>query len=299
MKILITGADSFVGSYLVPQLIAGSHELFLIGGNNARLTKNYPEQIIVSYINLTQEKLESDILSFQPEIVIHLAAYSTPNDNFSDYEKLIDANILFLGKLLTSLFKVPPKLFVNTGSSFEYFKGNKVLDPAYLYTATKTASRFILKYYTEAYEFKYCTVCPYSIYGGVDSRKKVLDYIRESLNASTPQDLSPGKQVMDFIHVEDLVNLYCAIISHPDVVENEMTFHAGSGKGYTLRELSALIENISGLKANINWGALPYRKRDVMHAVADIRLQQKLFNWKPLYNLEEGLKAYLKLNKVI
>jgi nucleoside-diphosphate-sugar epimerase len=296
MKILVTGADSFVGSYLIPQLLSNSHELFLIGADVILLNKKY-NSMAISYVDLEQEKLSNSIKEFNPEAVIHLAAFSTPNDEISDFLKLIEANIIFLGKVLEALKPISLKLFVNTGSFAEYFQGNDELDPAYLYTATKNAARYIVKYYAASYDFKFCTVCPYSLYGGVDTRKKIMDFLFESLDAQQPTDTTSGKQILDFIHVDDLVSLYLGIINNIQLIENNTTFHAGTGEGHTLKDVVRYMEKYTGEKANVNWGGRNYRKRDVMYAVADTTLQAKTFNWKAKIKLEDGVKSYIKANK--
>ncbi|RKX63741.1 MAG: epimerase, partial [Thermodesulfobacteriota bacterium] len=49
------------------------------------------------------------------------------------------------------------------------------------------------------------------------------------------------------------------------------------------------IEKIAGKKANIKWGAIPYRKNEIFDSKADISLAKKLLSWQPETSLEEGL----------
>ena len=113
------------------------------------------------------------IIEFKPEIVIHLASYLSASDQFVDILKLIDANLLFLSKLLNAVSEIHLDLFINTGSFSEYRNGDEELIPAYFYAATKTASRSIVDYYSNNYGFKQTTIIPYTIYGGNDSQKKL------------------------------------------------------------------------------------------------------------------------------
>lgn len=297
MKILVTGADSFVGSYLIPQLIEKHYQLLLIGGNSNALKKKYNHVIVISHLEISQEYLRNQIVEFKPDVVVHLAAYSTPTDEYSDLNKLFEANILFLGKILDALKNTPTKLFINTGSFAEYFEGGDLLDPAYLYTATKNAARFIIQYYASAYNYKYCTVCPYSLYGGIDTRKKVMDYLYESLNAKSPVDTTSGEQVLDFIHINDLVDLYLSIIDNIEQVPDKTTFHAGTGIGHTIKDVINYMEQATGKTANINWGGRDYRRRDIMYSIADNSFQKKLFGWNPKIKFEKGIKMYLEANK--
>jgi nucleoside-diphosphate-sugar epimerase len=295
MNIIITGADGFIGVHLINQLRRREHKLLLIGGDKILLEKKFGDiAYCLSYKETNQIELQKSFLDFQPEIVIHLAAYSTESDNYLDMEELVNANLLFTCKILDALKNASIKYFIFTGSSTEYFMGDGILNPAYLYSATKSASRPIIKYYANTYNFKHIIVCPYNVYGDIDSRINIIDIIYKSLGSEKPIDTTKGEQELDFIHILDIVGFYIKCIDNINSIPNETCFQAGTGKGYTLKELAILMEKESGEKANINWGGLDYRKRDVMKSVADISLQKKILNWRPGISLEKGLNLYFK-----
>jgi nucleoside-diphosphate-sugar epimerase len=56
---------------------------------------------------------------------------------------------------------------------------------------------------------------------------------------------------------------------------------------------------ITGKKANIIWGAIPFRKRDIMISVADITTAKINLDWEPRFNLHEGLSQMLKIDRII
>jgi nucleoside-diphosphate-sugar epimerase len=293
MNIIITGADGFIGVHLINQLRKTGHKLFLIGGDLISLGKMFGDfASCLSYKDTNQDKLQEAFLDFQPEIVVHLAAYSTESDNYLDMEELVNANLLFTCRILDALKNTNIKCFIFTGSSTEYYKGDGVLDPAYLYSATKSALRPIVKYYASTYNYKYIILCPYNVYGGINSRINIIDIIYDSLGSDNSIDTTRGDQILDFIHILDIVDFYIECINNVDGIPNGTCFQGGTGKGHTLKELTILMEKISGKEANINWGGLDYRKRDVMNSVADISLQKKILNWEPSISLEEGLKLY-------
>ncbi|MCD4698872.1 MAG: NAD(P)-dependent oxidoreductase [Bacteroidales bacterium] len=298
MKILVTGATGFVGKNLLPKLIKEGHEIFEITIEpelSKQLYNNSTYQFYFQYENL--EELRKAVESFKPEVVIHLASYLTASDETSDMRKLLDANIYFLCIILDVLKQSGAKWFINTGSFAEYYKGDGQLDPAYLYTATKSASRVFVDYYSKAYDFNYITVAPYTIYGGKDTQKKIIDIIYDSLNSETPLDLTPGNQVLDFIHLDDVTDFYLLLVHNLEKINNKTNFQLGTGIGHTLQDLVKIIEIQTGKKANINWGGKQYRLRDVMYAVANISLQHHLFGWKPAIPLERGVKMFLKVKE--
>jgi nucleoside-diphosphate-sugar epimerase len=294
MRILVTGADGFVGTYLIPRLHEHKHKLFLIGRDLIRMKKAYDfNPICLTFIDLQKNELTKNITEFSPEVVIHLAAYSTASDSYEDMERLFTANILFLGKILDSLKSSNLRCFIYTGSCTEYYKGDGVLNSTYLYSATKTAGRSILDYYSDIYNFKSIIVTPFTVYGGGTGKKKIIDILYDSLDSNYTVDTTFGDQVLDFIHVFDLVELFCKIVDKIDIIPDKTNFHAGTGIGTSLRQLAALLEKISNKKANVNWGGIPYRKKDTMYAVADIRKQKELLNWQHCIDLKKGVKMYI------
>ena len=292
MKILITGSTGFVGRHLVPKLTK-QHQVTELTINLEESNELFGDNTQKILITNNQINLVERIKQTNPEIVIHLASFLTSEDDYNTMQKLIDTNILFLCRLLDTLKDIKIKLFVNTGTFAEYFQGDGILQPAYLYSATKTAARFFVDYYSNAYSFNYITIAPYTIYGGKDTKKKVIDIIYESLNSEKPMKLSPGNQVLDFIHIEDVTDFYVSIVENYLQIPNKQVFQLGTGKGISLKELASVLEHKTGKTANIRWGAKSYRKTDVMYAVADITPQFNLLNWQPQIMLEEGIKKII------
>jgi nucleoside-diphosphate-sugar epimerase len=290
MKIMITGSTGFVGKHLVSRLILNGHDVLeitrsltksleLFGNNTSKLLVNDPN-------------FEKSISEFKPEVVIHLASYLTSSDKWQDVEKLVNTNILFMSKILNSVSKVGLKLFVNTGTFAEYYNGDDVFQPAYFYASTKTASRAFVDYYAFTYKFKQATVVPYTIYGGKDTQKKIIDIIFDSTQNSSPIDLSPGEQVLDFIHIDDVTDFYLLLVNNTSKLPNKSNFKLGTGVGHTIKQLANLIEKFTNKKANVNWGGKKYRNSDVMYAVANLKNINRLFNWEPKLCLKEGIKKY-------
>jgi nucleoside-diphosphate-sugar epimerase len=287
-KILITGSTGFVGSHLLPKFLNGGYQILEITRNISKSTELFGDKTFKIEIN--DPLFKDRIIEFKPEIVIHLASYLTASDQWKDIQKLIDTNLLFLSKVLNAVSETDLKLFINTGSFSEYYHGNKLLEPAYFYAATKTASRSLIDYFSNTYNFKQASVIPYTIYGGNDSQKKIIDLLFDSTNNITPFDLSPGEQVLDFIHVDDVTDFYLLLVENVAKIDNKSVFKLGTGKGYTLKQVAQLIEEVTCKKTNINWGGREYRKTDIMFAVADIETEKIKFNWSPKISLIDGIQ---------
>ncbi len=287
MKILITGATGFVGRHLIPCLSEMNNlsNMLLVVRDSDKAKKLFPFEKC-DYCEITDI---DQIHSFNPHIVIHLAAKLTSRDDSEIIDDLIDSNIKYGVKLLDALKECRKlKLFFNFGSFAEYRYGPEKISNAYLYSATKTAFKALLDYYSNLYGYKYIHIVPYSIYGGKSSQKKIMDYIEDSLNSPEAIKMSGGEQRLDFIHISDIISFIKYLLEHPNVVQTFSSgeiLHLGTGTATSIKELSKIIERKHDKKCNIQWGAIPYRKQDIMFASAPIGKLLKC-GWKSEVRLE-------------
>ncbi|WP_455669286.1 NAD-dependent epimerase/dehydratase family protein [Phocaeicola sp.] len=294
MRLLITGSTGFIGQNLMPVLLSEFDNLEILTLNRsvekARQMFSSADYPFVSHAGAGDWGC---VRTFNPEVVFHLAALNTVANSGDVIDDLISSNITYGVHLLNVLSQCPAlRLFVNTGSFAEYRLGTKQFNSAYLYSATKTAFRSFLDYYSDLKGFKYITAVLYTVYGGKPTIKRLMDYVIESLQTTRSVDMTAGEQVLDFIHVSDVVSFYVHILQHLDAylsLDNKEEFHIGTGRGTTVRELAAIVEQVFGKKCNINWGGRPYRERDTMYAVAPIASNLIFTGWKSTIQLLDGV----------
>jgi nucleoside-diphosphate-sugar epimerase len=295
MKILITGATGFVGRHLVPELLEKGHTCALLGRNMDRLASSYGRNVTLMEYRADSFEYVKAVRDFGPQAAIHLAGYLTSGDDRESVEKLLDANITFSSRLCGALEQTDISLIINTGSFSEYRHGDGSLDPAYFYSATKTAARHLVEYFGGKNGWRVVHVIPYSIYGPGGTGKKVMDYLIDATLFEKHADMTDGKQVLDFIYIDDLVEFYCMLLENRHAIESDVSeYHIGTGKGTSIRELAEIIQNVSGKTANVAWGKRSYRPRDVFHAIAPIGNATKDFGWSPKVDLKEGVKRVME-----
>lgn len=284
-KILITGATGFVGQSLCKQLANnGDYELFCVVRNTEKAKNILPGS--VNYLDIDVAQFSSiDI-----DTVIHLASYLTSKDDEDSIEKVLDANIIYGTRILNALRRNRSLKFINLGSFAEYRNGAEKPDCAYFYTAAKQAFRPLLDFFAKKGQWDYIHLVPYTIYGGVNNQKKLIDFVRESLDSEEPIKMSPGYQVSDFIHIDDVISCIRYFIDNPQKWAGKKgeVYHLGTGRGTSIRELAKQFELKTGKKCNIEWGAYPYRERDVMYAVAPIGKLLDL-GWRAQIRLEDSI----------
>ena len=295
-RLIITGVTGFIGRLLVPEIIKQFPKIRIltINKHSGKAVRLFPFEQCEHIENLQIELIQR----FNPEIAIHLATLNGVENCYSCIKPMIETNITFGTELLNILGDCPDfKLFVNTGSFSEYASGTEQICDAYLYAATKSAFRVLLAYYSRLKGFKYITATPYSVYGGRPTVKRLMDYLVDSLNAENPVAMTGGEQVLDFIHIIDVVSFFITLLNHPtpfDSIQNGEEYYLGTGTGTSIRQLATMIEDISGEKCNIQWGGRPYRAQDIMYAVAPTFDNQGVIDWKANISLREGLASFIQ-----
>jgi CDP-paratose synthetase len=207
---------------------------------------------------------------------------------------MISANIEFGVMLLDALSKCTAmKLFVNTGSFAEYHYGQDDFNSAYLYAASKTAFRSFVNYYSSLSDFRFITAIPYTVYGGNMTVKRLMDYIKESMDSNVAIDMTGGEQVLDFIHVDDVSDFFVSVVVNAEkfysLKSNGAEFYLGTGRGTSIRTLALLFEEKYKKKCNINWGGVAYRDRDIMYSVAPIEKNDPSIGWKAKFLLHDKI----------
>ena len=295
MRLLLTGITGFVGRNLMPMIVRHCPNIEILTMNEdvefARQLYPYKQ---CSYVGTSDFE---EVVRFNPEIVMHWATVTTERNDSEIIRPMLSANIEFGVLLLDALRRCSAtRLFVNTGSFAEYRHGVSEINDAYLYAATKSAFRCFCDYYSHISGFKYITVVPYTIYGGIPTVKRLMDYVVESFSAEKPVDMTKGEQILDFVHVNDVSGFYVHVLEHPDLFykqKNGEEFHLGTGVGTSIRQMVAMFERVKGSKCNINFGGRPYRDMDIMHAVAPIAKNMELVDWKAKISLEEGIRMMI------
>lgn len=286
----MTGATGFIGSNLLNAL-SGSNDVGIIIRPNSKVENKISNQASAQYVydgNL--DSILEAFDSFKPDAVIHLASYYVFDHKPEEIDILIESNLKVGMYLLESMKLKGVKYLINTGTSFEHF-GKGESEVVNLYAATKQAFGNLCKYYCDAGYIKAVSIKLFDTYGEKDPRKKLLSLLKDNLRTKKELLLSPGEQMIDIVHVEDVIKAYQMVLEQlPTYEESYLEFGLSNNQRCSLKELVSLVEKIAGEKTNIKWGARPYRDREVMSP-------WKTFSpppgWKPQITLEEGISRLL------
>jgi len=281
-RILVTGSSGFIGQKLVSVFQKNGHEIaVLLHSTTTSISKNLQE------ITIQNQTWEKEVLYFAPQFVFHLAGRSCYPNSFEEKEELWAANVRFGYTLLDVILKIPNVTFVNFTTSLAY-KGNELFPYTY-YALTKSCFYQTLAFFASHNKLSAFNLILFNVYGKEDTTKRALNYIVDSLGQKEVVAMSPGEQLLDFVHVDDVVLLCLQLLDEKPIGKLEDIF-VGTGTGTTLKEAAQLLEILSNKKTAIDFGGIPYRMEEKMENIAPI--ENNRF-WKASIAIADGFLTLL------
>ena len=266
MNILITGATGFIGRHLCARM-KELYNIYALVRPSSSCDKLICPPTYVFDENISS--LACWMQNMQIDGVVHLAAFQAFSPEEGEIKDLVLSNIWLGTALLEACKKADVKWFLNTGTIWQNYQSPDFLDvynPVNLYAASKQAFLSMAKYYTETSSIRFCTLKLCDTYGPGDTRKKILSLFDEARQTGCRLDLTPGKQQIDLLHINDVVSGFVRLTAI--LADQEFPvcpeYDLSSGKRISLRNLAVLYEKKYHTKLNICWGAIPYRERTVM-----------------------------------
>ena len=288
-NILITGATGYIGSKLVKKFISENKIVHVIVRENSKNDLLFP---VLDYINVhTYDGFYSSIdRIFQNnkiDIVYHLATVSSYDHSPKLIDEMIEANIRF-GSLLLEAMSVHKCLyFVNTGT---YWENNN--EPICYYAALKSAFQNIINYYCFNRSISAITILLNDVYGEDDPRQKIFTHLRQAIKDNKSFDTTLGEQEVIFLYIDDVLNAYIVLQKHFEQ-EKHLKYSLDVGQAISIRELIEKTLRVSGKALHVNWGAIPYKKNQIMK----IKSFPSLPDWSPNIPLDDGIKKVLNYAK--
>ncbi len=292
---LLTGITGFIGYHLAIRLVSEGWNVHAIIRKTSNIVK-IEEKLgrnITFHIYDEENNLSQIMKQVSPSIVFHLASLFLANHKYEDISDLIDSNIKFGTQILDAMIENKIYYFINTGTSWQHYNNEKY-NPVNLYAASKQAFEMIIKYYQEITPLKVINLKLFDTYGEEDTRPKILALLRKISETGENLCMSKGEQLIDIVHVDDVVEAF--IVAAQYIIDKENlcleTYMVTSGKLIKLHDLVKVYEAIVKKKLNITWGGRPYRNREVM---IPWNTGQTLPGWKARVDLVSGITKVLGL----
>ena len=292
-RALVTGAAGFIGSHLIAHLHRAGWEIAVIAHTRSLQTiDDAAVHRVYQYTGQTSELIAA-LDDFKPTTVFHLASLFLAAHTPDQIEPLISANVLFGTQLLEAMSKADCTVLVSAGTGWQNYTPQPPFNapdfmPVNLYAATKQAFEDILLYYVQVASLRSIALRLFDSYGPGDTRRKLLRLLLDTLKTGQPLDMSPGDQIIDLVHVDDICRafLHAANLAL-ELPEPAAMVYAISGKQrMTLQQVAATLEEAADRKLPLRFGQRPHRPREVMHPWEGPPLP----GWEPKVTLLEGLR---------
>lgn len=288
---LVTGATGFVGGHLARRLLADGWETHAIvrPSSNATILCEVLGSGNVHVHDGRTMGLIDILRSVRPDIVFHLASLVVAEHSTDDVDPLVQSNILFGVQLLEAMTVAGVSDIVNTGTTWQHYEGREY-SPVSLYAATKQAFQDILLFYCEVRGLRAVTLELPDTYGPGDKRPKLLSVLNRAARSGETLQMSPGEQLLDLVHVDDVVRGYGV------AADGLLSGHLPSPSRYRLsseslvrlKDVVELYRQATGHSVSVAWGGRPYRVREVIEPVSPVPV---LPEWQPCISLRDGLAA--------
>ncbi|HYF75280.1 MAG TPA: NAD-dependent epimerase/dehydratase family protein [Candidatus Nitrosocosmicus sp.] len=295
-RVLITGAAGFVGSNLARRLVKDGRSVHIVVRPQTSLDilKDIIGQIEVHIHDGTTEGMMGIMKAAKPQLVFHLAAFFVSEHDSEDVERLIGSNILLGTQLLESMKKTGVEYIINAGTSWQHYD-NHSYSPVNLYAAAKQAFQDISKYYTESAPMRMLTLKLTDTYGPNDPRPKLMSLFKRIAKSGEILGMSGGEQLLGLVYIDDVMEAFVQAMGYIAGMPEHYNecFGVMPARYYKLREVAEIYEKAAGSKLSIEWGARPYRSREMMQAYCGKPLE----GWKARTDLKEGILLMLEAEK--
>lgn len=302
-KVLVTGADGFIGSHLTELLLEEGYEVRALSVYNSFNywgwldDINHPRLEVVS--GDVRDAAFCRHITQGCDTVFHLAALIAIPYSYVAPESYVDTNIKGTLNMCQAALDHNVRQLIVTSTSEVYgtaryvpIDENHPRQPQSPYSATKIGADAIAKSFYNAFNLPVTIARPFNTYGPRQSARAIIPTIITQIANGAREikvgDLSPTR---DFNFVKDTCRGFLAI-ARAEGVEGE-EINIATGTEVTMKQTLMKIAEI--MDADINWVVDPERirpsKSEVFRLCGDNTKIETLTDWRPEWSLEEGLRA--------
>lgn len=300
MRVFLTGASGFIGSYLFRDLVNSGHEVLALKRATTNLYRIEDCKEKAIWIDESYS-FEEDLIAFKPDIIFHLAWKGVSANDRVDWV-MQESNIQMLQTLLNIAAKCGTKKFVGVGSQAEYGAFESKIDESYAanpnsaYGAIKYACLTILKIYCELYGINWYWFRIFPCFGPTEDDNWLIPSLIKSICTQDHMDLTPGEQKLAYLYVVEVAH---SIFSSIDDNQSQSgVYNVCSDNPVPLKSLVTSIRDMVNPTFQLNFGVLQYRPGQCMYMEGDTtKLHNKLYKINTHTfndNLKDTVEYYIK-----
>ncbi len=303
-KVLVTGADGFIGSHLVETLLSQNYKVrafvcynsFNSWGWLDTLPKEKLKKIEIFTGDVRDPHgIEKSMQGI--DVVFHLAALIGIPFSYHSPDCYVDTNIKGTLNILQAARKLRTSRVLVTSTSEVYGTAKYVpidekhpLSGQSPYSATKIAADKIAESFFRSFNLPVTTVRPFNTYGPRQSARAVIPtIICQLLNGAKEIKLGSIHPTRDYNYVKDVCRAYISIAGSLKTIGEEINI--ATAKEISIGALAKELIRKINPEANIICDKTRIRPKlsEVERLLGSNKKIYKLTGWKPQYSLNEGL----------
>ena len=299
MKAVVTGATGFVGKWLVKNLLENDIEIIAVVRNRKKVSSEWETNEKCQIIECELKDLKNLDKSHKLEnidLFFHFAWEGTSGDVRFD-EKTQLSNVQYTCDAVNLAKRINCKRFIFAGSIMEYeainFVGSDDSFPAKgnIYSVAKLTADCMAKIFASNLGLDYINIIISNIYGVGEKSARFVNTMLKRMDNSEKISLSEGKQLYDFIYVEDAVDAIRLAAVNGKTNNN---YYIGNSVQHPLREFVIRMNNIVGKNAILDFGAFPSNGNYLSYKEFETTKLENEFGFVPKYSFEEGIEKTLE-----
>jgi GDP-4-dehydro-6-deoxy-D-mannose reductase len=312
VRVLVTGADGFVGRYLVEQLVHDGHDVSAgcrPGGETAEswLSPNARERTTIVPLEVSDTASVRSALSRPLDAIVHLAAVASGSEARQDPGRAWEVNAAGTARVvdaavsLKSSAGVDPVVLV-VSSAEVYGDGPAAprvevdpLNPQSPYAASKVGSEVAALEAWRRAKLRVVIARAFPHTGPGQSLLYVVPAFIQRLRAAKAagaERVPTGslEPVRDLLDVRDVVRAYVALLQHGAPGE---AYNVARGEGVTLRELFTRLAGLVGVRVEPVTDPTLMRAGDIRYLVGNAGKLKQATGWSPQISLEQTLREMI------
>ena len=296
-KILITGGTGFIGYNLAKKCLKLNWSVTSLSSKKPKKLRKLKK---VNYLicDISDRRKLKKKIKTNYDYVVNLAGYVDHSHKLKTMKSHYNGC-----KNISSLFlKTKIKKFIQIGSCVEYGKisspqkendHNKHKTYSVYGSSKLLSTKFLLKL-KKKFDFPVSILRLYLVYGPNQDENRVVPITIKNAMRDNNFDCSSGLQFLDFLYIDDLIEAILKILKNKKSTGE--IFNIGSGKPIKVKSLILKICKIIG-HGKPKFGIIKFRKDEIKMLYPSIKKAKRILGWKPLVNINLGIKKTIRYYK--
>lgn len=308
-KVLVTGADGFIGSFLTEALVELGCDVRAFTCYNSFNSWGWLDHIpqeTLSKIEIFPGDIRDprgvETAVQDRDVVFHLAALIAIPFSYHSPDSYVDTNIKGTLNVLQAAKKWGVEKVLSTSTSEVYGTAQYApIDEKHPhqgqspYSATKIAADRLAESFYRSFDLPVVIVRPFNTFGPRQSARAIIPtIITQLLSGITEIRLGNITPQRDFNYVQDVVKGFIAIAEADKVLGEEINI--ATGQSISVKDLAHLLIEMtgSGAKLAIDPARVRPNKSEVENLLGCNQKIRRLTGWRPVYDLKAGLKETIE-----